>query len=287
MRDALAAAAGHEAVIVSHQLPIWMARCDAEGRRLFHDPRKRECTLASVTSFTYVDGRVDLGRLPRARGRAAQAAPGPEVRRGGLGSRCGERVWPAVWRPARCWRSCCSPAAAWPTPTTRTRPGDSRATPMSAGTLTLIPPDGPPAAGRDHRTGPGRRRHPVQQGVPGQGGGDQRLGLLVPAVPQGGARPAGGQRGDRRRRPVPRHHQQGPAAGRGRGGSSRENKITYPSIYDPDRPDPADVLPGVLPPSAIPSTMILDREGRLAVRVLGPISKITLVQMINDTANGK
>ena len=52
------AAAGHEAVIVSHQLPIWMARCDAEGRRLFHDPRKRECTLASVTSFTYVDGRV-------------------------------------------------------------------------------------------------------------------------------------------------------------------------------------------------------------------------------------
>ena len=58
MRDALTAAAGHEAVIVSHQLPIWMARCDAEGRRLFHDPRKRECTLASVTSFTYVDGRV-------------------------------------------------------------------------------------------------------------------------------------------------------------------------------------------------------------------------------------
>ncbi len=58
MRDALAAAAGHEAVIVSHQLPIWMARSDAEGRRLFHDPRKRECTLASVTSFTYVDGRV-------------------------------------------------------------------------------------------------------------------------------------------------------------------------------------------------------------------------------------
>ena len=58
MRDALTAAAGHEAVIVSHQLPIWMARCDAEGRRLFHDPRKRQCTLASVTSFTYVDGRV-------------------------------------------------------------------------------------------------------------------------------------------------------------------------------------------------------------------------------------
>jgi broad specificity phosphatase PhoE len=58
MKDAVEAAAGHEAVIVSHQLPIWMARCDAEGRRLFHDPRKRECTLASITSFSYVGSRV-------------------------------------------------------------------------------------------------------------------------------------------------------------------------------------------------------------------------------------
>ncbi|MGO1973009.1 MAG: histidine phosphatase family protein [Propionibacteriaceae bacterium] len=58
MKDAAAEAEGHEAIIVSHQLPVWMARCAAEGRRLVHDPRKRECTLASVTSFTYIDGRV-------------------------------------------------------------------------------------------------------------------------------------------------------------------------------------------------------------------------------------
>ena len=58
MRDAAVAADGHEALVVSHQLPIWMARCDVEGRRLAHDPRKRECTLASLTSFTYLDGRV-------------------------------------------------------------------------------------------------------------------------------------------------------------------------------------------------------------------------------------
>jgi broad specificity phosphatase PhoE len=58
MKDAADAAIGHEAVIVSHQLPIWMARRDAEGRRLAHDPRKRQCTLASVTSFTFIDGRV-------------------------------------------------------------------------------------------------------------------------------------------------------------------------------------------------------------------------------------
>lgn len=58
VRDAAAAAAGHEAVLVSHQLPIWMTRCDAEGRRLFHDPRRRECRLASVTSIAFVDGRI-------------------------------------------------------------------------------------------------------------------------------------------------------------------------------------------------------------------------------------
>ena len=58
MNDAMEAANGHEAVIVSHQLPIWTARCATEGRRLAHDPRKRECTLASITTFSYIDGRI-------------------------------------------------------------------------------------------------------------------------------------------------------------------------------------------------------------------------------------
>lgn len=63
MRAALAdaagaAGAGGQALVVSHQLSIWIARCDAEGRRFAHDPRRRECTLTSVTSFTYRDGRV-------------------------------------------------------------------------------------------------------------------------------------------------------------------------------------------------------------------------------------
>lgn len=47
------AARGHEAVAVSHQLPIWIVRSFAERRRLWHDPRKRQCTLASLTSFTF------------------------------------------------------------------------------------------------------------------------------------------------------------------------------------------------------------------------------------------
>ena len=46
-------------------------------------------------------------------------------------------------------------------------------------------------------------------------------------------------------------------------------------------------LSGEWPPSAIPSTLIIDSQGRLAVRVLAEVSKITLVDMINDVADGK
>jgi thiol-disulfide isomerase/thioredoxin len=66
----------------------------------------------------------------------------------------------------------------------------------------------------------------------------------------------------------------------------RSFKITYPSIYDPT----GKVLlafAGELPPSAIPSTMIIDRNGRLAVRVLSEVPKTTLVDMINDVAGGR
>src|SRR5580704_11581144 len=56
--DAARAADGHEAVCVSHQLPIWVARRSVEGRRLWHDPRRRECALGSVTSLTFVNGQV-------------------------------------------------------------------------------------------------------------------------------------------------------------------------------------------------------------------------------------
>ena len=52
--DARSAARGHEAVIVSHQLPIWTVRNALMGKRLWHDPRKRECRLASLTTLTYV-----------------------------------------------------------------------------------------------------------------------------------------------------------------------------------------------------------------------------------------
>jgi len=56
--DAVRAARGHEAVCVSHQLPIWVARRSAEGRPLWHDPRRRQCALGSVTSLIFTGDTV-------------------------------------------------------------------------------------------------------------------------------------------------------------------------------------------------------------------------------------
>lgn len=56
--DARRSARGHEAVLVSHQLPVWIARLDAEQRSFVHDPRKRQCNLASLTSLTFDDDRL-------------------------------------------------------------------------------------------------------------------------------------------------------------------------------------------------------------------------------------
>ncbi|WP_410650007.1 histidine phosphatase family protein [Amycolatopsis sp. cmx-4-54] len=47
------AAEGHEALCVSHQLPIWTVRRFLEAKRLWHDPRNRQCSLASLTSLVF------------------------------------------------------------------------------------------------------------------------------------------------------------------------------------------------------------------------------------------
>lgn len=59
VRDARDAAAGHHAVIVSHQLPIWTLRRAAEQKSLWHDPRSRECSLASVTTLVFDGDELD------------------------------------------------------------------------------------------------------------------------------------------------------------------------------------------------------------------------------------
>jgi broad specificity phosphatase PhoE len=58
LHAARVAAEGHEAVCISHQLPIWTLRRYAERKRLWGDPRNRQCALASLTSFHFEDARV-------------------------------------------------------------------------------------------------------------------------------------------------------------------------------------------------------------------------------------
>ena len=66
---------------------------------------------------------------------------------------------------------------------------------------------------------------------------------------------------------------------------ARAQKITYPNLYDPD----GQLLlrfAGTLPPQAIPSTLVIDAQGRMAARVLGPTSERTLVGLIDDVVAG-
>lgn len=51
-------AEGHEAVVVSHQLPIWVTRLHVEKRSFLHDPRKRQCTLCSLTTLVFEGNRI-------------------------------------------------------------------------------------------------------------------------------------------------------------------------------------------------------------------------------------
>ncbi len=49
---------GHEVVCVSHQLPVWTLRQHLSGKRLWHDPRRRECALGSITTLIYDGDRL-------------------------------------------------------------------------------------------------------------------------------------------------------------------------------------------------------------------------------------
>lgn len=66
----------------------------------------------------------------------------------------------------------------------------------------------------------------------------------------------------------------------------RARGITYPSIFDPAGQTLLQ-LGGQVPPAAIPTTLVLDRQGRVAIRVLGTISEATLVDMIGEVAAGR
>lgn len=60
----------------------------------------------------------------------------------------------------------------------------------------------------------------------------------------------------------------------------RAFNVDYPNLYDPEG---ALLLGfGQVPPKAIPSTLIIDAEGRVAARILGEITTATLVGVVED-----
>lgn len=64
----------------------------------------------------------------------------------------------------------------------------------------------------------------------------------------------------------------------------RSYDVAWPSIDDQGG-STLLALRGVLPPTATPSTLVLDAEGRVAARILGPVpSAITLKDLVEDAA---
>jgi broad specificity phosphatase PhoE len=82
VQAARVAAEGHEAVCVSHQLPIWTLRRYVEQKRLWHDPRKRECGLASLTSFHFEGAKVARVEYSEPAAHLVAMSPGAKTAKG-------------------------------------------------------------------------------------------------------------------------------------------------------------------------------------------------------------
>ncbi|AFH90122.1 hypothetical protein A4R63_01465 [Corynebacterium pseudotuberculosis] len=58
VEDARRAAEGHEAILVSHQLPIVCVQRHVQGKPLAHNPAARQCNLASISSLVFEDDQL-------------------------------------------------------------------------------------------------------------------------------------------------------------------------------------------------------------------------------------
>jgi thiol-disulfide isomerase/thioredoxin len=66
----------------------------------------------------------------------------------------------------------------------------------------------------------------------------------------------------------------------------RNAGIGYPSLYDPSG-ETMLAFHDTLPPQAIPSFLFLDEDGRIAARVLGEISRSTLLGVVDEVREGQ
>ncbi|MEG3628902.1 TlpA family protein disulfide reductase [Streptomyces poriticola] len=60
-----------------------------------------------------------------------------------------------------------------------------------------------------------------------------------------------------------------------------EQGVTYPSLYDPSGKLMLRFEKGTLNPQAIPSTLVLDRDGKIASRALQPLTEEKLRKMVD------
>jgi len=63
-------------------------------------------------------------------------------------------------------------------------------------------------------------------------------------------------------------------------------KIRYPSIFDPSG-ETLLQFQNTIPPSAIPSTVVVDRDGRVAARIVGPTTYSQLSDLVDQVVAGK
>ena len=66
----------------------------------------------------------------------------------------------------------------------------------------------------------------------------------------------------------------------------RSHDIDYPQISDPSAQQLLNFA-GTLPLSSIPTTLVIDNQGRIAARIIGTITATTLTQLINDVHTGR
>lgn len=62
----------------------------------------------------------------------------------------------------------------------------------------------------------------------------------------------------------------------------RTHRVTYPSVFDQPGRVPLAFLRAALPPTATPTTLVLDRQGRIAARILGPVTYSRLLSLVRS-----
>jgi peroxiredoxin len=65
----------------------------------------------------------------------------------------------------------------------------------------------------------------------------------------------------------------------------RRFSVPYPSIYDQEGRSLL-AFRGTLSPNSVPSTVIIDKQGRVAASVLGEVDRTTLVDLVNEVRRG-